>query len=45
MINEKGDIEYDGDDVWPRNIVKEHLKCVKTPGHSKKGKKIFICVL
>ncbi len=40
----KGAIEYDGDNVGPSNVVKEHLKRVETPSHSKKGKK-FICVL
>jgi hypothetical protein len=44
LVNGKGAIEYDGDNVGPSNVVKEHLKRVKMPGHSKKGKK-GICVL
>ncbi len=44
MITEKGAIEYDGDNVGPCSIVKEHLKRVKMPGHSLKGKK-FMCIL
>jgi hypothetical protein len=43
LINEKGAIEDDGDDVGPGNVVKEHLKRVNMPGHSKKGKK-GLCV-
>jgi hypothetical protein len=39
LVEENGLIEYDGDDVGPSNVVKEHLKCVKTTGHSKKVKK------
>ena len=39
LVEENGSIEYDGDDVGPSNIIKEHLKRVKTTGHSKKGKK------
>jgi hypothetical protein len=44
LVEENGSIVYDGDDVGPSNVVKEHLKRVKTTGHSKKGKK-GICVL
>jgi hypothetical protein len=44
LVDEKGAIEYDGNDVGPSNVVKDHLKRVKMPGHSKKGKK-GICIL
>jgi hypothetical protein len=43
LVEENGSIEYDGDNVRPSNVIKEHLKHVKTNGHSKKGKK-EICV-
>jgi hypothetical protein len=39
LAEENGSIEYDGDDVGPSNVIKKHLKQVKTSGHSKKGKK------
>ncbi len=43
LVEENGSIEYDGDNVDPSNVINEHLKCVKTIGHSKKGKKRNIC--
>ncbi len=43
LVEEKGSIEYDGDDVGPSNVIKKHLKRVKTTGHSKKGKKGIMC--
>ncbi len=43
LVEENGLIEYDGDDVGPSNVVKEHLERVKTTGHSKKGKKKNMC--
>ncbi len=43
LVEKKGSIEYDGDDVGPRNVIREHLKQVKTTGHSKKGKKRIMC--
>ncbi len=43
LVEENSLIEYDGDNFGPSNVVKEHLKRVKTTGHSKKGKK-EICV-
>jgi hypothetical protein len=43
LVEENGSIEYDGGNVGPSNVIKEHLKQVKTTGHSKKGKKEF-CV-
>jgi hypothetical protein len=27
-----GDSTFNGDDVGPCNVIKERLKCVKTPG-------------
>ena len=27
-----GDSTFTSDDVGPCNVIKEHLKCVKTPG-------------
>jgi hypothetical protein len=27
-----GDSNFNGGDVGPCNVIKEHLKCVKTPG-------------
>jgi hypothetical protein len=41
LVEENGSIEYDGDNVGPSNVVKEHLKRVKMPGHSKKDKKVI----
>jgi hypothetical protein len=43
LVEENGSIEYDGDNVFPSNVIKEHLKRVKTTGHSKKGKKGIMC--
>ncbi len=43
LVEENGLIEYDGDDVVPSNVIKEHFKCVKTTGHSKKGKNRNMC--
>ncbi len=43
LQEENRSIEYDGDDVGHSNIIKEHLKRVKTTGHSKKGKKRISC--
>ena len=43
LVEENGSIEYDGDDVGPSNVIKEHFKGVKTTGHSKKGKKGIMC--
>ncbi len=43
LVEENGSIEYDGDNVGPSNVIKEHLKWVKTTGHSKKGKKRIMC--
>jgi hypothetical protein len=39
LVEENGLIQYNGDDVGPSNVIKEHLKRVKTTGHSKTGKK------
>jgi hypothetical protein len=44
LVEENGSIEYDGDDVGPSNVIKEHLKRVKTTGHSKKSKKRNMCI-
>ncbi len=43
LVEENSSIEYDGDNVGPSNVFKEHLKRVKTTGHSKKGKKRMMC--
>ncbi len=43
LVEENSSIEYDGDNVGPSNVIKEHLKHIKTTGHVKKGKK-EICV-
>jgi hypothetical protein len=43
LVEENSLIEYDGDDVGPGNVIKEHLKRVKTTGHSKKGEKRKMC--
>jgi hypothetical protein len=43
LVEENGSIEYDGNNVGPSNVIKEHLKQVKTTGHSKKGKKRIMC--
>jgi hypothetical protein len=43
LVEENSLIEYDGDDVRSSNVIKEHLKRVKTTGHSKKGKKRNMC--
>jgi hypothetical protein len=43
LVEENGLIEYDGDNVGPHNVIKEHLKRVKTTGHSKKGKQRNMC--
>ncbi len=42
LVEENSLVEYDGDNVVPSNI-KEHLNCVKTTGHSKKGKNRNMC--
>jgi hypothetical protein len=42
LVEEKSLIEY-GDNVGPSNVIKEHLKHLKTTGHSKKGKKRNMC--
>jgi hypothetical protein len=43
LAEENGSIEYDGENVGPSNVIKEHLKQVKTPGRSKKSKKRIMC--
>ncbi len=43
LVEENSSFEYSGDNIGPSNVIKEHLKRVKTTGHSKKGKKeIFV---
>jgi hypothetical protein len=43
LVEENGLIEYDGDNVGLSNVIKEHLKRIKTTGHSKTGKKRIMC--
>jgi hypothetical protein len=43
LVEENGSIEYDGDNVGPGYAIKEHLKQVKTTGHSNEGKKRIMC--
>jgi hypothetical protein len=43
LVEENGPIKYDGDDIGPSNVIKEHLKRVKTTGHFNKGKKRNMC--
>jgi hypothetical protein len=43
LVEENDSIEYDGDNGGSSNVIKEHLKQVKTTGHSKKGKKRIMC--
>jgi hypothetical protein len=31
-VRSMGDSTFNGDDVGPCNVIKEHLKCEKTPG-------------
>jgi hypothetical protein len=42
LVEENGSFEYGGDNIGPSNVIKEHLKCVKTTGNSKKGKKEYV---
>jgi hypothetical protein len=43
LVEGNSSIEYDGNDVGPSNVIQEHLKHVKTTGHSKKGEKEIMC--